>query len=783
MTAVLAAAPDVAAAVADTTVAAQLLDLLIDDGSVVSFQTFAERAEKRGLARVLHGTLADHATALTKFNRAGAGVFFMVNRGDGNGRSARNVTAVRALFLDLDGAPLTAVPTETLPPHAIIESSPGRFHVYWRVHDCALADFPRLQKALAARFGGDLAVCDLPRVMRLPGFLHQKQTPFVTRIVSVRSGPAYAVDELVQTYALDRDGPADTDRGHASASSTAEGSAAAAIEANRNVTLMRIAGKLRHHDLSPEAIAASLLVTNRERCRPPLDDHEVRSIARSVGRYQADDDAAPVQWPPLLLPGSGPAPELPATLLPGWAGAMADAVARSTQTPAGASVLLTLAVLATVVQRRFEVAPWNDEYQEPLCLWVLVALPSGARKTPVMRPLLAPLFAWEKRERARLHSEIARVAAARGVAKRRIERLEINAAKKDDPNERDQLRSEIQQLIETMPDELWAPRLVTGDTTPERLQGLLVEHRERIALFSDESGIFTVLAGLYSGGQMHLDAFLQAHSGAPIRVDRTGRTAHIDRPALSFGLALQPKVLQEVAKVRRFRDTGFLARFLFALPESTVGRRNVRLREPIPPEVTAAYESALGRLLEGAGDKAAPPRVLPFTAAARECWLDFHEMIEHAMAPGEPLEPVADWAGKLPGHTARIAALLAIIQHGAGVTEIDLDAVRGAVDLCQRLIAHALAAFRLLGADEIEAGALVLLRWIRANHLTEFDRSRAHKALEGTFRSVDLLKAAAARLAEWNVLSRELKRVNHRAPPTPYYTVNPQLFDHSGNSP
>ena len=32
------------------------------------------------------------------------------------------------------------------------------------------------------------------------------------------------------------------------------------------------------------------------------------------------------------------------------------------------------------------------------------------------------------------------------------------------------------------------------------------------------------------------------------------------------------------ADLRRFRDSGFLARFLYALPESTVGKRDVRQR-------------------------------------------------------------------------------------------------------------------------------------------------------------------------------------------------------------
>jgi hypothetical protein len=41
---------------------------------------------------------------------------------------------VRALFLDLDGAPLEPVLLHAT-PHIITESSPGRFHPYYRVQE------------------------------------------------------------------------------------------------------------------------------------------------------------------------------------------------------------------------------------------------------------------------------------------------------------------------------------------------------------------------------------------------------------------------------------------------------------------------------------------------------------------------------------------------------------------------------------------------------------------------------------------------------------------------
>lgn len=48
---------------------------------------------------------------------------------------------------------------------------------------------------------------------------------------------------------------------------------------------------MRRRGFSESAIVAALLVENRDRCRPPLGDSEVRKVARSVSRYEPVDDA------------------------------------------------------------------------------------------------------------------------------------------------------------------------------------------------------------------------------------------------------------------------------------------------------------------------------------------------------------------------------------------------------------------------------------------------------------------------------------------------------------
>lgn len=499
----------------------------------------------------------------------------------------------------------------------------------------------------------------------------------------------------------------------------------------------------------------------------------LEEVRRQLQR--AEPATPPPEWPDPIIPGAMTAPAIEASILPGWMGDMADAVAESTQTPPALAVMSCLSVLATVLHRRFEVAPFGNDYTEPLSLWTLSAAPSGTRKSAVLNAMLGPLVHWEKLMRDRMRTEIARVNAARAVAKKRVERLLQDSAKAKDPVEREAIRTEIQREEEEMPEEARAPRLFTGDTTAERLQALLVEHGERMAVHSDEAGIFLIMAGIYNGGSSNIDVFLQGHAGSPMRVDRAGRNAHVDRPALSFGLLLQPGVLSEVASSRRFRDSGLLARFLYAMPISNVGSRDVRRHITLAPEIKAEYERRLFALLEGVPGRVTAPRVLGLSDPAREAWLDLAEEIERQQGEGGRLESISDWTSKLPGAAARVAALLELGESGLGVHEVSHAAMDRAVRLARLLIPHAQAAFGLLGTDSTDADAIAVLRWLRANRLEEFSRRECQKAQEGRFRSVERLQKALSRLEQHDVL-REFKRHNKGAPPTTAYKVNPKVL-------
>jgi hypothetical protein len=187
-------ATDIAAnAATDIAEAARFLKPLDPTATKFEFRAFDDNAERddEKLTKTFFGTLDEYAAELKRLNDKGAGVFVTINQTDGIGRKAENIVRVRAVFADLDGAPLDPVKEAPLKPHIIVESSPGRWHPYWFVEGMALEDFASVQKGIIARFKSDPAIHDLPRVMRLPGFYHRKREPFLVRIVSTNATPPY----------------------------------------------------------------------------------------------------------------------------------------------------------------------------------------------------------------------------------------------------------------------------------------------------------------------------------------------------------------------------------------------------------------------------------------------------------------------------------------------------------------------------------------------------------------------------------------------------------------
>lgn len=488
-------------------------------------------------------------------------------------------------------------------------------------------------------------------------------------------------------------------------------------------------------------------------------------------------------WPEPVLFGEIEAPEISSSLLPGYLGEYCHAVTKATQTPSGLAVMLALSTAAGCLQKRFEVAPYGDNYTEPLNLWTATALEPGNRKTAVKDAMTIPLIIWEK-EQAELHKDkIKETKFKRDINQKRIEQLKQHAARPEiESTDREAYLREILEIDNNTPDEIHIPRLWADDVTPERLQCLMADHNERMTLLSDEGGIFEIMAGLYSNGKANLNVFLQGHAGSPVRVDRQGRTVTLQKPALTFGLAVQPDIIADLSQGHkaRFRSNGTLARFLYCIPKSTIGSRNVKQRIVIPESVKAEYCQGILSLLniepvfDEQGQERA--RILTLAPDALQQWETFSQWMESNLGENGEFYNFQDWASKLPGAALRIAGLFHVIEYGVSTPTISLQTMERSLDLCELLTGHARAAFDLMGEDSANIDAKHVYEWIVSRNLPAFRQNEAYRE-NRRFRSIERLQKALKVLAARHIISDSSKRET-KGRPSIWYDVNPDILKH-----
>jgi hypothetical protein len=94
-------------------------------------------------------------------------------------RTKQNIKDIRHVYLDLDrrgDESLEAIRNspEVPVPNFVLDTSPGKHQVVWRVSSFSQDEAESLLHRLANQFGGDLAATDSTRVLRLPGFANRK---------------------------------------------------------------------------------------------------------------------------------------------------------------------------------------------------------------------------------------------------------------------------------------------------------------------------------------------------------------------------------------------------------------------------------------------------------------------------------------------------------------------------------------------------------------------------------------------------------------------------------
>jgi hypothetical protein len=229
---------------------------------------------------------------------------------------------------------------------------------------------------------------------------------------------------------------------------------------------------------------------------------------------------------------------------------------------------MTLAALSAAVGGKADVHP-TQGWRTTTNLYVLVVGEVGSRKSEVLDKVLWPIRELQREAQLAAQPLIAAAEAEAKLLERRKAHLIDALAKGRD----DATQSDLDEVVRAAASHIVPsyPRYIVGDITTEQLENTLQSQGGTLAMFSAEGGVFDVLTGRYSGGIPNLDAYLKAAGGEPLDVARAARQVWVERPVLTAGMMVQPRVLVGLARNPELEGRGFLARWLYC----KIGRAHV----------------------------------------------------------------------------------------------------------------------------------------------------------------------------------------------------------------
>jgi putative DNA primase/helicase len=494
---------------------------------------------------------------------------------------------------------------------------------------------------------------------------------------------------------------------------------------------------------------------------------ELQRLADSACEWSHDTEP----WPKLRPLDDTALPGFPTYVLPDVLRNWVEAEAVATQTPADLAGLLSLAVVASCIARKVVVEP-RPGWQEPTNLFVAVVLGPGNRKSAVFADATRPLREIEERLIEEARPAVAIQESEKRQLEARLKQLEKAAA--NGCGESMKGAGELAAQLAILPPP-GLPRLLVDDVTVEKLGIILSQQGGRLASMSAEGNVFDLMAGTYSkNGGAQFDAYLKGHAGDDLLIDRVSRPSlRVERPALTCAYAIQPAVVDELAANAAFRGRGLLARFLYAIPRSQLGERQIA-PPPVMPEISENYRQAVLRLSELKYDF-----ILTLDPDAEVEFMKWEQSIESMLADGGELETICDWGAKLAGATLRIAAVLHCLER---IPEIPINSqtIATSAIIAEYLIAHAERVLSMMNAttNQVAEDCRYVLRWINRHQPPTFTKTELHHHGKRRFPAVEDLEPALTELISRGYLRLiPAEATGPGRPASPKFEVNPAVFN------
>lgn len=707
--------------------AMKYLILLAEGTENFTFQTFDDckgRNKDKNMARILNGSLEEHWKILVVLNRRRAGIFVTVNETNLAGRKKTDIIKIRAIWQEDDDKGAKELPVD---PHMIIESSPGKFHRYILTESTNLDEFEPVQQVLVDQYGSDPNAKDRSRVLRLPGFFHQKDrdNPHMVRIVYESGAQILSWDDVKQHFPPDSsDSKSKNTIQEYKQTDLAAHTLNILTGDNYHGSLLSLAASYIGQGVrSPKAV--ELLQGIMDGCNDGAKDQRwhdrrddiprvVESAVAKYGRGEARDIQQSSPMP--LMRRAEPGEAFPIHALGSSLAETCKVMMDVIKAPAALCAQSLLAAVNLAVQPHRDVTV--DGRVSPLSLFFCLIAVSGERKSEADK---AALQAHRKFEQSSL--EIYQKA----MNDYSIEKAAFEASKKKITGQPklsfEERKAQLVELYLQKQDEPINPTMLVTDFTYEGLFKMYLDGAPSKGLFADEGGQVT------GGHGMNKEKVLATAAGLSkfwdgSRVDRIrsldGISSLYNR-RLAMHLMLQGKVGAAFINHDIMTDQGLISRVLPSWPESTIGTRTYNRKNVLEADAMKSYHKNIATFLnvplpfrqneDGTTTLELAPPAMSMTSKAHDRWIKFYNAIEKESGSKGVLASVAGFANKAANHCSRIAGTLQLYRKpDAG--EIGLEALDNAIVITEYYLNETLRISGLAEPKNDLVDAQNILDWI-----------------------------------------------------------------------
>lgn len=477
-----------------------------------------------------------------------------------------------------------------------------------------------------------------------------------------------------------------------------------------------------------------------------------------------------VPMPKPLLPDTAPPTPYPVDTLPAVMREAVKAIAEHEQVPEAIAGQCVIGAATHLAQTRANAwHPGGNPAGSPCSLFMLSLFGSGEGKSSARRLAFKTIDEAERE--------------ARNQHRQECDGIMIQAR---------QLKGKVrEQFMEDnpLPDD---PRTQYSDATFEPLAGDFIRGKAAASWDTDEGG------QMLGGSSLKADTVAATLGGLTKAFDagyfeRTRSRGNAEGSGvaynrrLSIHLLAQPVAVAEALNNPLLTGQGFLARFLFAAPDSLAGTRFITMESL---NRSAYTDSRMQRYWARCNEIAATPEyidpqtsevtppVLALDDAAIQRWADFKNDIESELGPLGEFAGIKPFANRGAEQALRLAAVLGCFE---GLERINADCMYRACLLARYSLSEWLRYTDVGAASPLLKNAAYVMEWMRNPKRIEswrmFDKAKAGKSWPPAIRPAKKRDAVLAVLMEYQHLlteDGEHFRINPHAE-TAETAVTPQL--------